>query len=193
MTNGQVDPELVRRAQHGDRDALRKLVAVAYPAVRRWALVRTGDATEADDLTQDVMVQMIRRLDTFKGTAQFSTWLYTVTRHAASDRLRAARRRARLQADPRALEAFTPQRSPTPESAVEHTELGSVIGGLFQELPLRQREVFDLVELQGLSASDAAERMGIEAVSVRAHLFKARKALRERILATRAEWAEEVS
>jgi len=43
---------------------------------------------EADDLTQDVLVQMIRKMESFHGDARFSTWLYTVTRHAAADRHR---------------------------------------------------------------------------------------------------------
>ena len=52
----------------------------------------------------------------------------------------------------------------------------------FHELPSRQREVFDLVELQGVPATEAAEMLGIRATSVRGNLFKARRNLRRRIL-----------
>ena len=52
----------------------------------------------------------------------------------------------------------------------------------FDELPSRQREVFDLVELQGIPATEAAEILGIRATSVRGNLFKARRNLRRRIL-----------
>jgi DNA-directed RNA polymerase specialized sigma24 family protein len=61
---------------------------------------------------------------------------------------------------------------------------------MFENLPLRQREVFDLVDLQGLSPGEAAERTGLKPVSVRASLFKARQAIRSAILATHPAYAE---
>lgn len=73
----------------------------------------------------------------------------------------------------------------------EAHEIRALLDVFFLALPDRQRQVFDLVELQGYSAVAAARLMGIEPVSVRAHLFKARKRLRERILRDRPEIAEE--
>lgn len=177
-----IGPELVDRAKRGDRDGLRELVTAAYPMVRRWALLRTGDPADAEDLTQDVMIQMIRKLDGFRGDAGFSTWLYAVTRSAAAERARRARRRAEVQADPRAVESVTPPSPADPAQTAEWDAAARVVRTGFFRLPLRQREVFDLVELQGLTSSEAAARLGIEAVSVRAHLFKARRALRGHIL-----------
>jgi RNA polymerase sigma-70 factor (ECF subfamily) len=58
------------------------------------------------------------------------------------------------------------------------------------ELPARQREIFDLVDLQGLSPAEAAERTGRKAVSVRASLFKARSAIRAKFLATHPSYGE---
>ncbi|GMV04097.1 MAG: RNA polymerase sigma factor [Gemmatimonadota bacterium] len=185
-----IEPGLVRRAQAGDRAGLRALVEAAYPLVRRWALVRTGDAAEADDLTQDVMIQMIRTLDGFRGEARFETWLYAVTRNAAAARARRARRRDDVLGSPAAREGMTPSPEPAPDVVLHRRDVASVVRDAFFRLPLRQREVFDLVELQGLTSPEAAERLGIEAVSVRAHLFKARRALRARILGVSPELAE---
>ncbi|HSG49669.1 MAG TPA: RNA polymerase sigma factor [Longimicrobiales bacterium] len=191
MTGTEIHPELVRRAQQGDRESLEALVEAAYPKVRRWALVRTGDPTEADDLTQDVMIQMIRRLDGYQGSARFDTWLYSVTRNAATDRGREATRRSRLLGDPRAVDSLTPEAAPLPDDGAGLDPVGAGLHQVFQELPLRQREVFDLVELQGLTSFEAAQRLGIEAVSVRAHLFRARRALRTRILTAHPHLAED--
>lgn len=186
-----IGPDLVRDARNGDPEALRALVERAYPTVRRWALVHTGDPTEADDLTQDVMVTVIQRLDSFAGNARFTTWLYTVTRNAATDRRRRSGRRASRLADPRVHGEVAPTAAEDPSSGADRSRIGALVQAFFHELPDRQREVFDMAELQGLPAAAIAERLGIEAVSVRAHLFKARRALRARILETHPEVAEE--
>ncbi|MCE2425355.1 MAG: sigma-70 family RNA polymerase sigma factor, partial [Pseudomonadales bacterium] len=62
--------------------------------------------------------------------------------------------------------------------------LAELLHAFFKDLPRRQREVFDLVELQGVSATEAAQILGIRPTSVRGNLFKARRNLRRRILAT---------
>ena len=59
------------------------------------------------------------------------------------------------------------------------------------QLPERQREVFALVDLQGFKASEAAEMLGLNAVTVRGHLFRARRFVRQKILGTHPELVEE--
>jgi RNA polymerase sigma-70 factor (ECF subfamily) len=186
-------PDLVRKASDGDPDALRSLVQGAYPIVRRWSLIHTGDPSEAEDLTQDVLIHVIQRLDTFAGHSRFSTWLYTVTRNAAMDRLRRQGRRARRLDDPRTRIETSPDQADDPAAMADRSRIRAVIGAFFGELPARQREVFELAELRGMPSSEIADLLGIEPVSVRAHLFKARRTLRRRILEQHPELAEEWS
>ena len=188
----EIPRELVLRARNGDEAALERLVGAAHPLVHRWALVHTGDPTEADDLTQEVLIRMIRHLHSFHGHARLGTWLYSVTRNAATDRHRRAGRRVRITEHPATREALVPAGSEDPAQALERRELRAMLGTFFDELPERQREIFDLVELQGRSAGDVADLLGLEPVSVRAHLFKARRRLRARILERRPELAEDV-
>lgn len=187
----KIDSALVSRAQAGDEGALRELVTRAYPMVHRWALVRTGDPTEADDLTQDVLVQLVQRLSTYHHEATFTTWLYRVTRNASLDRHRRSERRRRAQESPQVVDSTLREPPPDPGDMADRSDLMRVVRTFFEELPPRQREVFDLGDLQGLTSVEIAERLGIEPVSVRAHLFKARRALRARILEHHAELAEE--
>ena len=95
--------DLVLEARSGSRNALRTLVEQPYPTLRRWALVQTGDPTEADDLTQDVLIQMIQKLHSFNADARFESWLFSMTRNAATDRFRVERRSSRITDDPRAF------------------------------------------------------------------------------------------
>ena len=98
---------------------------------------------------------------------------------------------SRLRADPRAYEDLVPTSVEDPSAAVEQSEVASILRVFFEELPDRQREIFDLVELQGMTASQVATLLAIEPVSVRANLFKARRRLRSRILEAHPEVAED--
>ena len=172
--------QLLARAKDDDA-ALADLIEATAPHVRRWALVQTGDATEADDLTQEVLIRMIRNLDALPAPPRLAGWLYAVTRNAAADRFR-QRARQRRAADSENILATAVSDSANPASDVERGELGELLRAAFRELPRRQREVFDLVELQGVPAARAADILGIRATSVRGNLFKARRNLRRRIL-----------
>lgn len=172
--------QLLARARDDD-NALSDLIDAAAPVVRRWALVQTGDATEADDVTQEVLIRMIRNLDALPEPPRFAGWLYTVTRNAAADRFR-SRSRQRTAADSENILQTAVSDSANPTRDAERGELGDLLLSAFHELPPRQREVFDLVELQGVPATEAAEILGIRATSVRGNLFKARRNLRRWIL-----------
>lgn len=177
-----ISPGMVADARDGAPGALERLVEAAYPRVRRWAAIQLGDDTDADDLTQDVLIRMIRSLDHWHGDSAFATWLYAMTRNAALDRHRRRVRTRRRESDPRAALELVPDTPPAPDRAVERREASARLRGALDALPLRQREAFDLVELGGLTSVEAAELLGIEAVSVRAHLFKARRSIRAHIL-----------
>ena len=187
----EIPSELVDRARRGDDSSLRVLVERAYPSVRRWSLMPTGDPAEADDLTQDVLMQMLRKLGSFQSGARFTTWLYAVTRNAAADRFRRARRRDALAANPMARIELLQEPDDDPAGMAERATLRRLLDVLFHELPWRQREVFDLMELQGHSASYVGELHGIEPVTARAHLFKARRHLRALMLERHSELVED--
>ncbi|MEM7415719.1 MAG: sigma-70 family RNA polymerase sigma factor [Gemmatimonadota bacterium] len=191
-TRNRIPDGLALAAQGGNADALTDLVEAAYPIVRRWTLVWTGDPTEADDVTQEVLIRMVRRIDTFSGDSAFESWLYSTTRNALRDRLRAEGRARRFREESWHWDDLAPASTPRPDAGVEQSELRAMLKVFIEELPDRQRVVFDLVELQGRTAADAGELLGIEPVSVRAHLFKARRTLRARLLADRPEWADGV-
>ena len=170
-------------ATGGDADAegaLRALVRHAAPRVHRWALVQTGDGDLADDVTQEVLIHMVASLDGLRQPERIETWLYRVTRNAAVDLFRRSRRHS--EAEPLDAENLV-SAVPGPEERRAGTEIKRLLVPAFRQLPQRQREVFDLVELQGMTAVEAAELLGIRPATVRVNLFKARAALRRRLIA----------
>lgn len=82
------DETLARAASAGDREAFSLLLSRHYDAVFRLGFRLTGSKAEAEDLTQDICAALPVKLQSYKATARFSTWLYRVTVNAAHDRRR---------------------------------------------------------------------------------------------------------
>lgn len=182
------DPDLVRRAQAGDEDAFAELVRRVHRTIYRWALAGTGDPDDAEDATQRVLIRLHTHLKTYRARAAFTTWLYRVTANAAAS-LRAERRR-RPEAG---LPASRPDDAAVTERPLAAVYRGRVLGlvaAYFRELPDRQRQIFDLADLQGLTTAEIAQRLRMKPVTVRGNLFKARRAIRARILERHPELEE---
>lgn len=189
--NGEVE-ELVRRAQAGDEAAFERLARRFYARIQRWALARTADPDDADEVAQQVLLRLHRGLAGFDGRARFTTWLYQVTRTAAADLHRSRRRWVRLKA------RFARERTPEPYGPATgrgnegpgQEGVTELVAAFFAELSGRQREVFDLVDLQGFTPAEVGRMLGLEAVTVRSHLFRARVTIRKRILEAHPELME---
>ncbi len=184
-----LDVQLASLAAAGDDFAFTTLVARYHPAVFRWALMFAQDADEAEDIAQEVFVRVHRQLSQYRSDGSLEGWLYAITRRAATQLRRAQRRRKRLALSPGAApirDVYTTD----PGGRVDRQRAAIVIRELFSELPARQREIFDLVDLQGLSPAEAAGRTGMKPVSVRASLFKARSTIRAKFLASHPSYAE---
>jgi len=184
-----LDAQLASRASAGEDAAFTTLVTRFQPAVFRWALIFARDSDEAEDIAQEVFVRTHRQIGNYRSDGPLEAWLYRITRRAATQMRRKFRRRGRLALTP----AARPPRdvyTTDPGGRVDRQRAATVIRELFAELPQRQREIFDLVALQGLSPAEVAERTGLKPVSVRANLFKARQSIRAGVLATHPAYGE---
>lgn len=162
--------------------AMAALLVASRERVYRWALVRTGDPDDADDVAQEVSMALHRRLDQFGGRSRFSTWLYRLAANAASELHRRSRRRREVHglASDETVTAALDERI----AGLADRRIADTVRGFFATLPDRQRELVDLVDLQGYTAAQAAEMLEIEPATARTHLFRGRRALRERLLET---------
>jgi RNA polymerase sigma-70 factor, ECF subfamily len=184
-----LDVQIASLAAAGDDAAFTTLVTRYQPAVFRWALMFASDPDEAEDIAQEVFVRMHRQLSQYRSDGSLEAWLYAITRRAANQMRRTSKRRGRLALSPGARparEVYTTD----PGGRVDRERAAAVIREMFSELPSRQREVFDLIDLQGLTPAEVAERTGMKPVSVRASLFKARSTIRARFLATHPGYRE---
>ncbi|GMR13924.1 MAG: sigma-70 family RNA polymerase sigma factor [Gemmatimonadota bacterium] len=186
--------ELVRKARTGDRQAFERLIRLHFGRIHRWALIGTGDPDDADDVTQRVLILVHRKLHSFRGEAGFESWLYRITRNVVGElfRKRKSRTRTMDHYEASGVEAkMTEAEEKGPTDRIAAVQAASLIKTFFEALPTRQREVFDLVELQGRKPGDVAELLGLEASTVRVHLLRARRTIRSRVLEQHPEFAED--
>jgi len=169
------DAALVRRAIDGDERAMRMLWNQHAPHVD--AVVRriAGDPDTAEDIAQEVWIQIFRALPSWRGDAKFSTWVHRV---AINRTLNALRRTRRLSA----VETSIEEDSASVEQDGERSMLAASIDAAAKQLSPGARTVFLLHDVEGYTHEEIASELGITPGGSKSQLFKARAKLR-RLLA----------
>lgn len=134
-----------------------------FHSVYRVALSMSGNHTDAEDITQEVFVAIIRALPKFRGDAKLSTWIYRITMRVGTRWL--ARRGAATEV------------APSP-SALDCTIPIDLVNAL-RKLPTNLRIVIQLVGIEGLSHAEAADVLAIPEGTVASRMHYARKRLTE--------------
>lgn len=175
-----LEPRVVERALAGDRDALRSIVTVASPMIERQLLRYPLSTDDRRDLVQTTLVQVLRRLGSFRGDASFSTWLFRVTANEALMLLRSQRRRrARFaEVDFDAATVAHADGAPTPYEHVERAASRLRVATALAALPPDYRDVVVAHYHEDLGLQEIAERLRITESAVRSRLHRARAALR---------------
>jgi RNA polymerase sigma-70 factor (ECF subfamily) len=142
---------------------------------------------DADDVTQDVFVQVLRKLPSFRGEAAFPTWLHRVTVNAALSyrRKEAARREHRVAALQEELLQGVSHRGPArhwsakPEELALQQEMHRLIEQAIARLPAIYRDVCVLADVTELSNSRIAGMLGLSVAAVKSRLHRARMLMRK--------------
>jgi RNA polymerase sigma-70 factor (ECF subfamily) len=194
-----VDGALVRRAAAGDREAFGHLVRRHLSAAHAAALAVLGEVADAEDCCQDAFVSALTRIEECRPAEKFRGWLLVTVRNRAIDlRRRQQVRRADVldvgagaapgpgEAAPVAVASGAADPAVFAERADARAHLQRALATL---TPTR-REVVLLHDLEGWSHREIAGHLGVAEGTVRAHLFWARRALRERLS---ADWRRDAA
>jgi RNA polymerase sigma-70 factor, ECF subfamily len=157
------------------------------PRVYNLARRMLGNDADAEDVTQDVLLQVVRKLDTFRGDSNLTTWLHRVTVNAAlaARRKRASRANHEVR-DP--LELFTEQGyhahavkpwSATPDRLALKRETTELIDKAIMELPELYRDVYVLADVEGLPNQDIGDMLGLSLAAVKSRLHRGRLLMRD--------------
>jgi RNA polymerase sigma-70 factor (ECF subfamily) len=187
---GASDEDLVSRARAKDFGAFEQLLDRYEDKIFRLAYRFVRNETEAKEILQDTFLTIWRKLDTFKGDAQFSSWLYRVAANAALMRLRAQRRHPEVSTEELPvgfLDSYGQALSmgenwaKRPDDELQSGELRQHIQAAVDALPEIYRTVFLIRDVEGLSTEETAEILQISVPTVKTRLHRARIALREAI------------
>jgi RNA polymerase sigma-70 factor (ECF subfamily) len=158
-------------------------------AARIYNLARRmlGHDADAEDITQEVLLQVVRKLDTFRYESEFSTWLHRVTVNAAlAHRRKCARRSERQISEPMEYvldedARVSPLRlAPSrPEQRVLDQEIQALIEDAIDALPPLYRDVYVLADLEGLPNAEIGELLALGVPTVKSRLHRARLFMRE--------------
>jgi RNA polymerase sigma-70 factor (ECF subfamily) len=166
------DEELgwIRRSREGDMAAFEELVRCYQQMIHALTFRMTGSQSDAEDLAQDVFIQAFRKLHSFRGEAQFSTWLYRIGINTCLNWKKSQQRRAQLHHE----WAQQPH-----ETAGRSDELAVRVQEALLTLPPKQRAAVILTTYEGMNHAEAARALGCSETTVSWRVFMARKQLKK--------------
>lgn len=171
--NGPDDGVLIGKIANGDRDAMRRLYARHHVRVYRFILRFVSDSATAEDLTNDVFIDVWRQAGRFEGRSQVSTWMLGMARYKAlSDR-----RKVRNVVDPDDALGEVEDEGDTPEVTAQKKDKAEALRKCIATLSAEHREIVDLVYYHDKSIKEVAEIVSIPENTVKTRMFHARKNL----------------
>src|SRR5688572_7188691 len=188
------DRELLLRLRARDESAVRELADMYGSRIFQLAMRHLKNREDAEEVTQDVLMKVYRKIDAFRGDSALSSWIYRITFNTAMSRLRtnrlaraAEQERDRAEAAEAALGGrFSVPRQPAdwsrlPDEALLRLQLREAVAVAIAELPEIYRAPVVLRDIQGLSTEEASNRLHVKDQTLKSRLHRGRLMLRERL------------
>jgi RNA polymerase sigma-70 factor, ECF subfamily len=184
------DVRLMLRVQQGDEEAFPALFQRFGPRVLQYVRRLVGHEARAEEITQDVFVQVYRVRDRYRPESRLSTWLFTIATNLCLNELRRPERQLRVDLwDTRSSEPGAPPPEPSlpdpaaidPERGAAGREMVRALEVAVAGLPPKQRAALLLSRIDGMAYRDVAEALGTTEGAVKALLFRATHGLRDRL------------
>jgi RNA polymerase sigma-70 factor, ECF subfamily len=175
------DAPLIAATLAGDTEAFGKLVSAYQDRLYNSLLRVLGSAEDARDVVQDAFVQAFLKLDSFRGSSAFYTWLYRIAFNLAMSHARRERKMVSLDRVKTDCGDEPADGRPTPEAEVRRTEDVDMVHTALDKLSPEFRQILVLRELEGCRYEQIAEILELPVGTVRSRLFRARLQLRDEL------------
>ena len=182
------DAALMLRVKQGDATAFTQLVDKYKQPVMNFAYRTLRDLTEAEDLAQNVFVQVYKSAWRYEPSAKFSTWLFTIARNLCLNEIRRRARhpaesldQTRAEADDQPLHQVEDRRVVSPPDELLHGELEQKITAVLAELPENQRTALLLCRQEELSYEEIAEVLDCSLSATKSLIHRGRETLKSKL------------
>lgn len=162
---------LLGRIALGDKKAMRAMYMSLGPELHRFIQTRLSDPHEASDILQETMLEVWRQADAFEGRSSARTWIFSIARNKAIDRVR---RRVPTIAEP---DETVPDEAPDPYDTLAALDDGAALRTCVEQLTDVQRAVIHLAFFKDLPYSEIAEIEGCSVGTVKTRVHHAKKLL----------------
>ncbi len=171
--------QAIARSKQGDAWAFRQLVESYQQYAFSLAFRIVCNEDDARDIVQEAFIRVWNHIKEFSAGAKFSTWLYKIVVNLSYDRLKTERRKSRLFTRmPMEADLTREASGPAADASVMNRDLADRIKAIAGKLPLTQRMVFVLRDLQDLTVDEVAEILEMSRESVKTNLCYARRSIR---------------
>ena len=184
MSALQTDYELAQAVSHGAVSCLADLYERHSRKVFALCLRMTGDVCEAEDLTQDIFIQLLGKVGTFRGEGQFSTWLYRLTTNQVLMHMRST---ARRKESPSMFDDLAVDIRFAKHSVGGQLTDRITLATALRKLPSGSRSVFVKYDVEGYNHEEIAGMFGCSVGNSKSQLHKARRKLRKLLAINRAQ------
>ncbi len=182
---------LIRKLRERDEKAFREVVDNYRDRIYNLTYRMLGSQEEAEDLSQEIFITLFKSIDSFRGDAKLSTWLYRIAVNHCKNRIKyLARRQDRAQSSyddevmgsrsPAAT--TTPAHIPPPDKQLEAVELERLMQACIAELDEEHRMVLVLRDVEELPYDEIATITNLPSGTVKSRIHRARVALRKKLL-----------
>jgi len=165
----------IKQIAEGNREAFEKLYGQYQKRLFRYFMRLVSVTEAAEELTNDVLVEVWKKAGDFRGLSKVSTWIFGIAHHKAMNELR-SRKPATLEIEAAANEADPGE---TPEQSAAQVNLKEKIKRALQALSPEHREVMELTFTNGLSYQEISDIMQCPVNTVKTRMFYAKKQLQE--------------
>lgn len=185
----EVEERLVKELQAGKKEAFDEIASLYQRKIYSLSFNLTRNQMDAQDITQDVLLTIFKKIDTFQGKSAFSSWVYRITLNASYMKLRSRKKEQYVSLDD-ALPSFNGAGfqkekirdwSESTESALFVNETREVIEKAVEQLPEKEKVVFLLRDVDGLSTEKVGEILDLSVPAVKSRLHRARLFLRKKL------------
>jgi len=178
------DRKLIQEIKQGNAKAFEAFVLEYQGLVYNTCYSFLNHREDAEDVAQEVFIDAYRSIDSFRGDAALSTWLYRLSMNKSLDFIRAGKRQKRgggmlSYVDNEEMSKLNVQDSDQPHSQMEDEEKRQILYAAVSKLPERQKKAIVLSKFEGLSQEQVAEVLETSVSSVESLLVRAKRKLRD--------------